>query len=182
MREPVNHLDIVVEVALGLRVLGLAPVLVGGMALVILGSRRVTRDFDLVISPPGPQLTNVVDLVYDRGMELVSRLAKNGDVAATITNRRVASSRLRIDGPPTAHFYNPLTGLRIDLLFDFPIAAATLAERSTRVRLGQHGLQVAGETDLLLLKKIAADRRQAPGDAEDIAFLERRRAARGEIG
>ena len=29
--------------------LGLEPVLVGGMALVVLGSRRVTRDYDLVV-------------------------------------------------------------------------------------------------------------------------------------
>lgn len=182
MPEPSDHLDTVVELAVGLQALGLAPVLVGGMALVVLGSRRVTRDFDLVISAPGPQLANLVGLMYDRGLELVSRLAQDGNVAATIANRRVAASRLRIDAPPTAYFYSPTTGLRVDLLFDFPMSAATLAERSTRVRIGRHGLQVASESDLLQLKKIAAARRQAPGDAEDIAFLEHRRATRGEIG
>lgn len=179
---PADHLDVVGELAAGLRALGLAPVLVGGMALVVLGSRRVTRDFDLLISAPGPQLASLVGLVYDRGLELVSRLAKDGDVLATIANRRVAASRLRIDAPPTAYFYNPRTGLRVDLLFDFPMAAATLAGRATRVRLGQHRLHVASESDLLALKKIAAARRQAPGDAEDIVFLEHRRATRGEIG
>lgn len=182
MPEPADHLDIVGELAEGLRALGLAPVLVGGMALVVLGSRRVTRDFDLVISAPGPQLTKVVGLLYDRGLELVSRLAKDGDVAATLATRRVAAARLRIDAPPTASFYNPRTGLRVDLLFDFPMVAATLAQRATRVRLGQYGLQVASERDLLLLKKIAAANRRAPGDVEDIAFLEHRRAKRGEIG
>ena len=30
--------------------LGLEPVLVGGIAPVVLGSRRVTRDFDLVVA------------------------------------------------------------------------------------------------------------------------------------
>jgi hypothetical protein len=180
MPEPADHLDTVVELAAGLRALGLAPVLVGGMALVVLGSRRVTRDFDLVISAPGPRLANLVGLMYDRGLELGSRLAQDGNVAATIANRRVAASRLRVDAPPTAYFYNPTTGLRVDLLFDFPISAATLAERSTRVRIGRHGLRVASESDLLQLKKTAAARRQAPGDAEDIAFLEHWRATRGE--
>jgi hypothetical protein len=37
---------------------------------------------------------------------------------------------------------------------------------------------VASEPDLLRLKKIAKAARSAPGDAEDIAFLERRRKSR----
>src|SRR5207247_9206473 len=37
-------LETVGEIVEGLRALGLAPVMVGGMALVVLGSRRVTRD------------------------------------------------------------------------------------------------------------------------------------------
>lgn len=179
---PDDHLDAVGELAAGLRTLGLSPVLVGGMALVVLGSRRVTRDFDLVIPTPGDRLTELVGLLYDRGLELVSRLTADGDLAATIANRRVASSRLRIDAPPTAGFLNPGTGLRVDLLFDFPLPAAGLSTRSTRVRIGRHALHVAAETDLLELKKIAAANREAPGDAEDIAFLERRRRPRARSG
>jgi hypothetical protein len=116
--------------------------------------------------------------MYDRGLELVSRLTQDGDVAATLGNRRVAAARLRIDAPPTAYFYRAATGLRVDLLFDFPIAAATLSARSIRARIGKHSLQVARESDLLELKKIAAANRQRPGDAEDIAFLERRNNSR----
>lgn len=173
-----DHLDAVGELAASLRARGLTPVLVGGMALVVLGSRRVTRDFDFVIAAPGEDLAEVVDLMYDRGLELVSRLTKDGDVAATLANRRVAAARLGIDAPPTAYFYRAASGLRVDLLFDFPIAAATLSARSTRVRIGSYALQVASESDLLELKKIAAANRQRPGDAEDIAFLERRKKTR----
>jgi len=182
MPQPADHIDTIGELAAGLRALGLVPVLVGGMALVVLGSRRVTRDFDFLIPAPGLQLANLVGVLYDRGLELVSRLAKDGQVAATITNRRVAVSRLRIDAPPTAYFYDPTTGLRVDFLFDFPIPAANLAERASRVRIGQYELQVASEADLLQLKRIAAAARQAPGDAEDIAFLEHRRAQRDKKG
>ncbi len=52
----VDHLNTVGEVVEELRGLGLEPVLVGGMALVVLGSRRVTRDFDFVIAHPGDRL------------------------------------------------------------------------------------------------------------------------------
>jgi hypothetical protein len=56
---------------------GFEPVLVGGMALVVLGSRRVTRDFDFVIAHPGNRLARMIELLYDRGLELVSRLQLN---------------------------------------------------------------------------------------------------------
>ena len=155
--------------------LGLTPVLVGGMALVILGSRRVTRDFDFVIARPADRLNDVVVALYDRGLELASRLNDAGDVVATIDSRRVAASRLRIDAPSSAYFFNPKTRLRIDLLFDFPIPAADLAKTATTMKMRSQRLRVASEKDLLRLKRIARADRSVAGDAEDIAFLEARR-------
>lgn len=178
MPDPTDHLDTVGEIVQGLRTLGLDPVLVGGMALVILGSRRVTRDFDFVIAHPGDRLAGTIGLFYDRGLDLVSRLNKSGEVTATISNRRVAAIRLRVDAPASAYFFNAGTGLRVDLLFDFPIPAAELAARATRTRIRAHVFDVASEQDLLRLKRIARAKRTAPGDAEDIAFLESRRKGR----
>lgn len=169
-----DHLESVGRLAAALQRLGLDPVLVGGMALVVLGSRRVTRDFDFVIAAAGGRLSELVAVVYDHGLELASRLNADGEVTATIVSRRVAASRLEIDRPATAYFYDPRSALRVDLLFDFPIAAATLARRAPRVRIGDHSLRVADERDLLELKKLAIADRDAPGDAEDLAFLERR--------
>jgi len=168
-------LDEAAAIVKGLRALGLEPVLVGGMALVILGSRRVTRDFDFVIAQPGDRLERMLDVFYDRGLELASRLSEGGDVAATISNRRVASVRLRLDAPSSAYFFDPRTGLRVDLLFDFPVPASTLAAGATRTKVRSHVFHVASEQDLLRLKKIASERRSSPGDAQDIAFLEARR-------
>ena len=178
MPDPTDHLDTVGEIVQGLRALGLDPVLVGGMALVVLGSRRVTRDFDFVIAHPGDRLARTISLFYDRGLDLVSRLNEMGEVIATISNRRVAAIRLRVDAPASAHFFNAETGLRVDLLFDFPIPAATLAARATRTRIRAHVFDIASEQDLLRLKRIAKAKRSAPGDTEDIAFLESRRKGR----
>jgi hypothetical protein len=174
MADPVDHLDAVSRIVGGLRGLGLTPVLVGGMALVVLGSRRVTRDFDLVIAHPAERLEDTLDLFYALGLELVSRLNEGGDVTATIANRRVAATRLRLDTPPSAYFFNPDTGLRVDLLFDFPLPAAELSRRATKIRIRGQLFEIASEPDLLRLKKIAKRARSAAGDAEDIAFLESR--------
>jgi hypothetical protein len=67
--------------------------------------------------------------------------------------------------------------LRIDLLFDFPIPAATLAARATRTKVRARLFLVASEKDLLRLKRIARARRSSAGDTQDIAFLEARRRA-----
>jgi hypothetical protein len=155
MPDRVDHLESAGEIVQGLRELGLGPVLVGGMALVVLGSRRVTRDFDFVIAHPGDRLAGTLDLFYDRGLELVSRLNDVGEVISTIANRKVAAIRLRLDAPASAYFFNAETGLRVDLLFDFPIAAAKLAERATRTKIRAHVFVVASEDDLLRLKRIA---------------------------
>jgi hypothetical protein len=73
-----------------------------------------------------------------------------------------------------AYFYNRSTGLRIDLLFDYPLVAATLARTARRMKVQSAVLTVASEKALLRLKKIARRDRAAPGDSEDIAFLQSR--------
>ena len=176
MKDATGLLDDAGRIVADLIKLGLEPILVGGMALVTLGSRRVTRDFDFVIPVPGDRLNALVDVFYDRGLELAARVNSSGDITATIDNRRVASIRLRLDAPSSAYFSHPKTGLRVDLLFDFPVPASLLAARATRITVRSHSLLVASEEDLLNLKRLAHAERVSPGDAEDIAFLEARRS------
>lgn len=178
--ESPGHLRLVSEIAGELTALGLQPVLVGGMALVLLGSRRVTRDFDFVIELPAGRLAGALDVFYDRGLELAARLSRDGDVTATIGNRRIAATRLRLDQPDSAFFYNPETGLRIDVLFDFPIPARELAARAVPARMAAGVLRVASEPDLLRLKQIARAGRALSTDEQDIAFLEARRRPQQE--
>lgn len=120
-------------------------------------------------------LARMIEIFYDRGLELVSGLNDRGEVISTIATRKVAAIRLRLDAPTSAYFFDAETGLRVDLLFDFPIPAAKLAEHATRTKIRAHVFAVASEHDLLRLKKIAKAKRSAPGDAEDIAFLDARR-------
>ncbi len=173
MSDPADMLDEVGAITRQLGSLGLLPVLVGGMALVVLGSRRVTKDFDFVVARPGPRLKSVVAALYDHGLQLAARVNEDGDITAAIGNRRVAAARLQIDTLTSAFFQNPHTGLRVDLLFDFPLAAIELAARATPLRIRSHLFHVASTRDLLNLKQIAIAARSAPGDAEDLAYLQR---------
>jgi hypothetical protein len=47
--------------------------------------------------------------------------------------------------------------------------------RATRIKVRTQVFDIASDQDLLRLKRIAKAARSAPGDAEDIAFLESRR-------
>jgi hypothetical protein len=56
------YLEAAGDVVEALAEMGLQPVLVGGMALVVLGSRRVTRDFDFVVARPGEALGGLLKI------------------------------------------------------------------------------------------------------------------------
>ena len=109
-------------------------------------------------------------------MVLLSNLIACSPEQLGITLPPGVDIRLRLDAPSSAYFSHPKTGLRVDLLFDFPVPASQLAARATRITVRSQGLLVASEDDLLNLKRIARAHRVLPGDAEDIAFLEARRA------
>ncbi|MGE3844008.1 MAG: hypothetical protein AB7I50_20745, partial [Vicinamibacterales bacterium] len=140
---PSAELKAVAQVAAALRDLGLEPVLVGGMALVLLGSRRITRDFDFVIAHPRDRANVLVELLYDRGFRLAAQVNDAGDIVATIDSPRVATVRLTLDAPASAYFWHPTKRLRIDLLFDFPIPAAELAAGAVATRIRGCVLNVA---------------------------------------
>ena len=175
MKKQTDYLEEVGLLVRGLERLGLNPVLVGGMALVIMGSRRVTRDFDFLISLKEEAREKMLDLFYERGFELASLMNQQGDIMTTIDNRKVAAIRLKLDSPPSAFFLNRNTGLRIDLLFDFPFPASEIASRSKKIRVRSHSLPVASRKDLLRLKEIAHSNRHLAADAEDLEFLRKKK-------
>ena len=149
---------------------GLHPVLVGGMALVVLGSQRVTKDFDLLVSSPDLS-RDLVTAIYRKGFRLVTKFNKAGEVERTIDNPAVASARLQLDKPRSVFFYNWKTRLRVDLLLDFPEPARGIAERATKIGKKSRTLRLAAPEDLLRLKEIAYADRKSASDAQDLEFL-----------
>ena len=152
---------------------GFEPVLVGGMALVLMGSQRVTRDFDILVSTQGPPTEKLMRLMYHHRLEMVTKFTPAGEVKRTVDNVRIAVAKLKTEKPPSLFFCNQRTGLRVDLLLDFPLPAHPVARRAGKVKFGSGGIRVASPEDLLQLKEIAyADRRSA-SDAQDLEFLRR---------
>jgi hypothetical protein len=93
--------------------------------------------------------------------------------ALDILLSETAFVRLRIDRPKSAYFYNPALGLRVDLLFDFPIAAREVRRRSTHRKIQSHSFHIASKADLIRMKEIAANERGASADWMDLDFLKK---------
>jgi predicted nucleotidyltransferase len=167
------HLEKIVVLCEALEKMGLQPVLVGGIALVILGSQRVTKDFDFLVSRQGLSTDDLVEVFYKHHFELVTKFNKVGEVLRTIANPKIAAIKLRSGIPDSIFFFDWETRLKVDLLLDFPLPARDVARRATKVKIKPYLLRIASLEDLLRLKEMAyADRRSA-ADAQDLEFLNR---------
>ncbi len=174
MANKIDHLEKVVALSEALEKKGFQPVLVGGIALVILGSQRVTKDFDFLVSLQDLAVDDLVGIFYKHGFELVTKFNKEGEVLRTVDNPRVAAIKLKSDLPPSLFFFDWKTRLKVDVLLDFPLLAKDVASRATKVKIRSRALRVASQQDLLRLKEIAYAARHSAADAQDLAFLKSR--------
>ncbi len=172
MADEADPLRSLVPLVSALESKGLQPVLVGGMALVALGSQRITRDFDFLVSSRTLE-PDLVEAIYREGYELVTKLSPAGEVAKTLDNPRVASARLNLDKPRSVSFFDRKKALRIDLLLDFPLSGRKIAGRASKIRTKTGEIRVASPDDLLRLKEIAYADRKSAADAHDLEFLGR---------
>lgn len=172
-----DYFRTVVRLADTLETQGFEPVLVGGMALILMGSQRVTKDFDLLVTTQGPPADELVKTLYRDQLELVTKVSAQGEIVRTVDHSRVAAARLKTDKPPSCCFFNKKTKLRVDVLFDFPLPAHRLGQDATMVKVASGEIRVASPEHLLELKEIAWKDRRSASDAQDLEFL--RRMVRG---
>jgi len=172
-RRQVDFVAAVGDLLNDLAPLGFQPTLVGGMALVTLGSPRVTKDFDFLVVEDAREHDGLLQVFYRHGFELVSGTDAHGNVVRTIDNRSVASARLRMDRPQSAYFYNRGLNLRVDLLFDFPMPAREVRRRSTRRKIQSYPFHIASREDLVRMKEIAVKARGTSSDYQDLEFLKK---------
>lgn len=165
-----------IEVVRNLRAAGFEPVLVGGLALTLFGSDRVTFDCDLLTARPADldQAKSLVGAMHKAKCFFVSKLDKHRRPVQCIDNVAVAAARVLIDKPDTAFFWNQALEMRFDLLLDFPMKSDTLLAAAVEKKLGKSArVKVAGLKHLKLMKEIALRERKEAKDAQDLEFIKR---------
>jgi len=168
-----DYFDIVGPLVQELEARHLSPVLVGGVALVALGSQRVTKDFDFLVSRQDSTLEEITKIFYKHGFELVSKFNEKREIVRTIDNANIAAVRLKMDAPDSAFFYYPEKDFKVDILIDFPLPAREIAEKSMTIKVKKYPIRIASTEDLIRLKEIAYADRKSASDAQDLEFLKK---------
>lgn len=142
-----------------LRAHGVELVVIGGLAAIAHGSRRMTRDIDVVADPQNGNLDRLEAALSELGaVKLVAggaeKVIESADVAmvalGTTLHTRSAAGRLDIVGAPAGAAPYP-----------------ELRRRSMLSRIGDLDVPTAGLDDLIAMKRAAG----RPLDLQDIADL-----------
>ncbi len=165
-----------IKVVRNLRAAGFEPVLVGGLALILFGSERVTFDCDLVaVRPENLEAAKLlVGAMHGAGCFYVSRLDKRRRPLSWLDNINIAASKILMDEPDTVFFWNPDIELKIDILMDFPLKASDLLASATNKKLDRTTIiKVASLNHLKTMKEIAIRARKEPKDVQDLDFIKK---------
>jgi len=160
---------------------GIPAVIIGGVALRIHGSPRVTHDLDVAIR--SEDVIAVIDLMYSIGSYCAR--ASTSDALRMILTPSAAKEWVEASksGSMTfVHFDAPLTAAdipfsridintEIDFIFALSIPIPRLRENARKIMFETLPVFVASPADLLALKKKRPDKSAA--DKADIAFLKR---------
>lgn len=165
-----SQLELATKILEELNQFGIETTMIGGMALVTLGSQRVTQDYDFLVEKKFREQRDLVNVFYRHGFEFVSKMEK-GNIIRTVDNQNVAFEKIQIDEPTTAFFYKYDIGLRMDLLFDFPYSAAEVRARATKKKIEGTVIYIASVEDLIRMKEMAYADRKKSTDLQDLEFL-----------
>lgn len=167
----INPIPVVSRLLRELDRLGYEATLIGGTALIILGSDRVTKDADFLMTKSARDQRELVQAFYKHGFEMISKLNEKKEVVRTINNDNAAFARLQMDEPISVFFYNHEIKFRIDALFDFPYSAAEVRARATKKKVEGSVIYIASVEDLIRMKEIAYADRKKSTDLQDLEFL-----------
>ncbi len=154
-------------------------VLIGGLAMRIYNSPRVTHDMDLAIKTI--DVDKVIIFMYKHGFYLVMsagdetvRLCQTGGEASEwVTSERPGSMSFFSFPDPVSSQEMPVSSVdinsEVDFLYDISIPFSRLYKSAQAIELDAVTISVASAEDLLYLKERRSEK--SPSDYADIEFL-----------
>lgn len=158
---------------------GIPAVLIGGTALRMYHSPRVTHDIDLAVRTL--DVDTIIELMYEKNYCLIKSLDSEFlEIAEDVTQAKIW---VETEKPASLSFIRNTADIdpkhialenvditsQVDFLFELGIPLMKLLKRSKTVVLGNISFQLASIEDLIVLKEQRADR--STTDDEDIRYL-----------
>lgn len=155
-------------------------VVIGGIALRLYNSPRLTHDIDLAVRTLDVDI--VTELMYRNGYYLITNVGN--DSVSIVLNLEKAQTWLTREKAGSASFIQliaspesteiPMEKIdlssQVDILFELGIPIMRLIADAHLVQLGDLSFRVASREDLITLKRLRSDRSAV--DEEDIRFLQ----------
>ncbi len=156
-------------------------IVIGGMALRLYGSPRVTHDVDVAV--PILEIDTVVNLMYPRNYYLVVRV--NEESCTVLPSAEEALDWIEIKKAGAVSFIELASPLenreiphkmidvttQVDFLFEPGIPFSRLTDHAQKIELDSFSFLIASPEDLLLMKENRKDKNEA--DRTDIEFLKK---------
>ncbi len=140
-------------------------IIVGGVAVVLHGHLRATKDLDLVIDLAPAQARKALQVMLDAGLR--PTLPVN---ALDFADAGIRRSWIEEKNMLVFQMCDPKDARRnVDLFVEAPLDFEEMWDRSVRLRIDDVVVRVASIRDLIAMKQVAG----RPQDLDDIAQLEK---------
>ncbi len=155
-------------------------ILIGGIALRMYNSPRVTHDLDLAVRTL--DIDKIIDLMYGHGYYLIVSVEDDcarvqltpTEAKSWIEDEKSGSATFVGFGKKTLHECIPLIDIdittQVDYLFELSIPVTRLKERAKKIPMEDFFILVASIEDLIVLKENRKEKTNA--DYADIQFLQ----------
>jgi len=137
---------LLIRIARELTSAGLPYMIIGGQAVLLYGSPRLTRDIDVTLGVSIDEMKRVLETTAGMGLEIIPK-----DVEAFIEKTFVLPAR------------DSATGIRIDLIFSFTSYEKEAIERARAILFDETPVMFASMEDVIIHKVFAG----RPRDLED---------------
>ncbi|MBF0252531.1 MAG: hypothetical protein HQL29_01825 [Candidatus Omnitrophica bacterium] len=138
--------------------------IVGGLALNLLGAARATYDLDIIALLTDGNLEKIVKILKKYGYKVKQPLDP-----MQIADKEIREGWIRDKNLKAFNFYKDKTGEEVDIVLDIPVSFEKSYKNSKLIKIGTFNIRVMGIDDMIKMKKYAG--REI--DKQDIAVLKK---------
>lgn len=164
---------VIARVSKALADVDIPTVLIGGIALVVLGSSRATRDCDLAAAKTDTVFRAAIGVMIDLGFGVIFGWdPEKYEPTKCDMDKKISGSWAVIQQPESIWFWHLEEKMRFDLVFDLPVPLDEMLARARAISIHGARIHIASPEDLIRMKEASlAANPERISDEQDLVFL-----------